>query len=91
MNSIEYLDSRLIALVKNAMEKAGEDFRMLILPDHPTPIRIRTHTGDPVPYLLYDSTRQRKKQERFTEETARAADNFEPNGYRLIERLIAAE
>ena len=91
VKSIEYLDSRLIALVKKAMEEAGEDFRMLILPDHPTPIRIRTHTGDPVPYLLYDSTRQLKKQERFTEETARAADNFEPNGYRLIERLIAAE
>ena len=91
VKSIEYLDSRLIALVKKAMEEAGEDFRMLILPDHPTPIRIRTHTGDPVPYLLYDSTRQRKKQERFTEETARAANNFEPNGYRLIERLIAAE
>ena len=91
VKSIEYLDSRLIAPVKQAMEEAGEDFRMLILPDHPTPIRIRTHTGDPVPYLLYDSTRQLKKQERFTEETARAADNFEPNGYRLIERLIAAE
>ena len=91
VKSIEYLDSRLIALVKKAMEDAGEDFRMLILPDHPPPIRIRTHTGDPVPYLLYDSTRQLKKRERFTEETARAADNFEPNGYRLLEKLIAAE
>ena len=91
VKSIEYLDSRLIALVKKAMEDAGEDYRMLILPDHPTPIRIRTHTGDPVPYLIYDSTRQQKKQARFTEETARAADNFEPNGYRLIDRLIAAE
>ena len=91
VKSIEYLDSRLIALVKKAMEDAGEDFRMLILPDHPTPIRIRTHTGDPVPYLLYDSTRQLRKRERFTEQTARAANNFEPNGYRLIDRLIAAE
>lgn len=91
VKAIEYLDSRLIALVKKAMEDAGEDYRMLILPDHPTPIRIRTHTGDPVPYLIYDSTRQQKKQARFTEETARAAGNFEPNGYRLIERLIAAE
>ena len=91
VKSIEYLDSRLIALVKKAMEEAGEDYRMLVLPDHPTPIRIRTHTGDPVPYLIYDSTRQQKKQARFTEETARAAGNFEPNGYRLIDRLIAAE
>ena len=91
VKSIEYLDSRLIALVKKAMEDAGEDYRMLILPDHPTPIRIRTHTGDPVPYLLYDSTRQQKKHERFTEKAARAAGNFEPNGYRLIDQLIAAE
>ena len=64
---------------------------MLVLPDHPTPIRIRTHTGDPVPYLLYDSTRQRRKQERFTEANARATNNFEPNGHRLLDRLIAAE
>ena len=91
VKAIEYLDSRLIALVKKAMEEAGEDYRMLILPDHPTPIRIRTHTGDPVPYLIFDSTRQQKKLTRFTEETARAANNFEPNGYRLIDRLIAAE
>ena len=91
VKSIEYLDSRLIALVKQAMEQAGEDYRMLILPDHPTPIRIRTHTGDPVPYLLYDSTKQLKKAERFTEANARAAGNFEPNGYRLIDKLIAAK
>lgn len=91
VKSIEYLDSRLIALVKKAMEDAGEDFRMLILPDHPTPIRIRTHTGDPVPYILYDSTKQQKKLCRFTEDTARAADNFEPNGYKLIDKLIAKD
>ena len=89
VKSIEYLDIRLIAKVKQAMEEAGEDFRMLVLPDHPTPIRIRTHTSDPVPYLLYDSTRQQKKRARFTEEEARLADNFEPNGFSLLEKLIA--
>ena len=89
VKSIEYLDSRLIAKVRQAMEDAGEDYRMLVLPDHPTPIRIRTHTSDPVPYVLYDSTRQEKKRARFTEEEARNAGNFEPNGYRLLEQLIA--
>lgn len=88
VKSIEYLDSRLIARVKQAMEEANEDFRILVLPDHPTPIRIRTHTADPVPYLLYDSTRQLKKRERFTEEAARNANNFESNGYRLLEKLM---
>lgn len=89
IQSIEYLDRRLIAPVKKAMEDAGEDFRMLVLPDHPTPIRLRTHTGDPVPYVLYDSTRQRKSIQKYTEAEAEATGNFEPNGYRLIERLLS--
>ena len=88
IRSIEYLDRRLIAPVKKAMEDAGEDFQMLVLPDHPTPIRLRTHTGDPVPYVLYDSTRQRKSIQKYTEAEAEATGNFEPNGYRLIERLL---
>ncbi len=89
IRSIEYLDRRLIAPVKKAMEDAGEDFRMLVLPDHPTPIHLRTHTGDPVPYVLYDSTRQRKSIQKYTEAEAEATGNFEPNGYRLIDRLLS--
>ena len=89
VQSIEYLDRRLIAPMKKAMEDAGEDFRMLVLPDHPTPIRLRTHTGDPVPYVLYDSTRQRKSIRKYTEAEAEATGNYEPNGYRLIERLLS--
>lgn len=89
VRSIEYLDSRLIAPIKAAMEAAGEDYRMLILPDHPTPLAIRTHTADPVPYLIYDSTRQLRKRDRLTEENARQADNFQPDGYKLLEEFIA--
>lgn len=89
VKSIEYLDSRLIAPIKAAMEAAGENYRMLILPDHPTPLAIRTHTADPVPYLIYDSTRQLRKRDRLTEESARQADNFQPDGYKLLEEFIA--
>ena len=88
VKSIEYLDSRLIARLKKAMDDSGEEYRMLILPDHPTPIRLRTHTGDPVPYLLYDSTCQEKKIARYTEEEAAQTGNFEPNGCRLLEKLL---
>ena len=70
------------------MEDAGEDFRMLVLPDHPTPLRIRTHSPDPVPYVLYDSTMQRKSIARYTEEAARATGIFEPQGYRLMEKFL---
>ena len=88
VKSIEYLDSRLIAPLKKVLDASGEDYRMLILPDHPTPIRLRTHTGNPVPYLLYDSTRQKKKIARFTETEAAETGRFEPNGYRLIDQLL---
>ena len=88
IQSIADLDRRLIAPVKKAMEDAGEDFRMLVLPDHPTPLRIRTHSPDPVPYVLYDSTRQQKKIARYTEAEAMATSIFEPQGCRLMERLL---
>ncbi len=57
IKAIEYLDQRLIRLVKEQMDASGEEYRMLILPDHPTPISLRTHSNDPVPFLLYDSTK----------------------------------
>ena len=88
VQSIEYLDQRLIALVKKAMDDSGEDYRMLILPDHPTPIRVRTHTGNPVPFLLYDSTHPEKKKAKYSEAEAAATEDFEPNGYQLIDRLL---
>ena len=88
IQSISDLDHRLIAVVKEAMDASGEDYRMLILPDHPTPIRVRTHTGDPVPYLLYDSTRQEKKLAVFSEAEARAAGVYQPDGYKLIDELL---
>lgn len=88
VQSIEYLDQRLIALVKKAMDDSGEDYRMLILPDHPTPIRVRTHTGSPVPFLLYDSTHPEKKKAEYSEAEAAATEDFEPDGYQLIDRLI---
>ena len=88
IQSIEYLDSRIIAPIKAAMEASGEDFRMLVLPDHPNPIRYRTHTGDPVPYVLYDSTQQRKAVRQYNEKEAAATGNFEPVGHNLLNRLI---
>ena len=88
IRSIEDLDSRIIGPVKKAMEEAGEDFRMLVLPDHPTPLRIRTHSANPVPYILYDSTRQQRKIARYSEKEAAATEIFEPQGHKLMEKLL---
>ena len=88
VRSIEYLDSRIVAPVMKAMEEAGEDYRLLLLPDHPNLLRLRTHTPDPVPYVLYDSTRQQKKIARYSETEARATGLFEPQGHKLMERFL---
>ena len=87
--AIEDLDRRIIAPVRKAMEEAGEDYRMLVLPDHPTPLRIRTHSPEPVPYVLYDSTRERKTAKRYTEEEAMATGHFEPQGHVLMARFLS--
>ena len=88
VKSIEYLDSRIIAPVKKALEDAGEDFRMLVLPDHPNLLRLRTHVGAPVPYELYDSCYQRRSIARYSEAEAAATGNFEPQGYKLLSRFL---
>ena len=88
VKSIEYLDNRILAPVKRAVEEAGEDCRILLLPDHPNLLRLRTHTPDPVPYVLYDSTRQRRTSRRYSEAEARDSGIFEPEGYRLMARFL---
>lgn len=88
IQAIEWLDERLIKRVVEGMEKSGEEFRMLILPDHPTPICVRTHTGNPVPYLLYDSTMKVDGQNTYNEKNAQASGITWEKGYKLIDHLL---
>lgn len=88
IQAIEFLDSRVVTPVKQALDASGEAYRLLILPDHPTPIRCRTHTADPVPYILYDSTKQRKAVDQYSEKAAKMTGIYEPEGYKLIDKLF---
>ncbi len=88
VKSIEYLDSRVIRPLYKALAASGEDFRILVMPDHPTPIRLRTHTGDPVPYLLYDSTRAASTGVLYNEEAAKTTGVYIEHGYTLIDKLL---
>lgn len=89
VKAIENLDARIIAPIVEGLEQAGEDFRMVILPDHPTPISIRTHSAENVPYLLYDSTKQRKACWHYNEREAAETENLIAEGHKLIEYLLA--
>ncbi|HHV09774.1 MAG TPA: cofactor-independent phosphoglycerate mutase [Clostridiales bacterium] len=88
VKSIEYLDQRVIKVIMEEMDKAGAEYRMLIMPDHPTPIRCRTHTSDPVPYLLYDSRAKQSNSWRYNEAEAKLSGNVVLEGYTVINRLI---
>lgn len=90
LQSIEKIDG-LVGLVKDTMDASGEPYRMLITPDHPTPISCRTHTKTPVPWLIYDSTRQCKSLARYSEREAQATGNYQPDGYRLMEQFLRSE
>ena len=88
IKAIENLDRRVIAPIKAAMDESGEDYRMLILPDHPTPIRIRTHTSEPIPYILYDNRREQRKIAQYNEREATATGISFPIGYQLMDHLL---
>ena len=88
VKSIEYLDARVLRPLYEALAASGEDFRILVMPDHPTPIRLRTHTGDPVPYLLFDSTASSGSGVLYNEAAAAATGNFVDKGYTLIDKLL---
>ena len=86
--AIERIDEQIIGPVRTALEDAGTDFRMLILPDHPTPVRVRTHTSDPIPYLLYDSTEDIAGMETYSEKTGKQTGVFVEKGDRLMDHLL---
>ncbi|HKL99828.1 MAG TPA: cofactor-independent phosphoglycerate mutase [Mobilitalea sp.] len=88
VQSIEFLDQRVIKLVMDEMKKAEVDYRMLVMPDHPTPISCRTHTSDPVPYLLYDSTSEQNNSWHYNEAEGRLSGNVISEGYTVIDRLF---
>ncbi|MBQ4068345.1 MAG: cofactor-independent phosphoglycerate mutase [Lachnospiraceae bacterium] len=89
VKAIEFLDSRIIKPVYEGLKAAGVDFRMVVLPDHPTPICVRTHTSDPVPYMLYDSTDEKNESWSYNEKDAEASGNFLDEGYKMMEKLLS--
>lgn len=88
IQAIQYLDQRVIRPVKEQMDASGEPYRMLILPDHPTPICVRTHTSDPIPYLLYDSTALESHTWNYCEADAEKSGQMFEKGYELMAYLL---
>lgn len=88
IKAIENIDERIIKTIVERMKKLGEACRILILPDHPTPVQMRTHTGEPVPYLLYDSRRDAEGVHVYNEVEASKSLHMWADGYQLIDHLL---
>ena len=88
VKAIEYLDQRVIGPLESKLKEQNVDFRMLVLPDHPTPIRVRTHTNKEVPYMLYDSTDEQNKTWNYNEQEGAASGNYVAEGHKLIDKLF---
>ena len=88
VQAIEFLDQRVIGPLTRALDEAGTEYRLLVMPDHPTPIRVRTHTADSVPYLLYDSQAPRKESWNYNEREAKLSGNRISQGHAMMDKLL---
>ncbi len=87
--SIELIDEKIVGPIVRAMKEAGEDFSVLVLPDHPTPLCLRTHTDEPVPFVLYRSyDEQNGAPISYNEFTAKDSGIYIDKGHTLLDKLI---
>lgn len=85
-----YIDQRAIKPVVEYLRSTGERFRVLVVPDHRTPLSIRTHSSDPVPYLIYDSGDEKPQDlsRQFNEKSAASSGNHFEEGYKLTDYFL---
>lgn len=88
VKAIEMIDSRVLPIVLQGLEEIGEDYKVMILPDHPTPIVTQTHASDPVPYLIYHKNAEQQGVDTINEETARATGVFIDHGPDIMKHFL---
>lgn len=85
--AIEIIDKLVVGEMVDYLAKQG-DFRILIMPDHPTPLETKTHSRESVPYLLFDSRKKLEGPDTFTEKTAKATGIFVSHGPDMMNKLL---
>lgn len=88
VKAIEMIDSRSLKIMLDYLNNCGEDYRILIMPDHPTPLETMTHSSKPVPFMIYDSSKPQKGVKSFTEAAAESTGNFVEHGYKIMNKLL---
>lgn len=89
IKSIELIDEKVVKRIVETLDNTDEDYRILLLPDHRTPVETRTHSSEPVPYVLYDSRKDNNKTENnFSEKAALSSGNYFDAGHKLMSYLL---
>ncbi|WHH61425.1 cofactor-independent phosphoglycerate mutase [Petroclostridium sp. X23] len=91
VKSIELIDQHVVKVIKDELDAIGEDYKIMILPDHPTPLKLRTHTSDPVPFIIYNSRDNKycESVEGYDEFSAKKTGIYFPEGYKLMDYFIS--
>ena len=82
--SIGAISEKILRPVVEYLDSCGEEYSVMLLPDHPTPICRRTHTLDPVPFMIYRSGKKENGVSCFCEKEAEAKKYYIPHGYTLM-------
>ncbi len=91
IKAIENIDREIVQVVTQELRARKEEFAILICPDHATPLSVRTHTSDPIPYMLYRSNNAKKSNTNYNEKECAASGIFVEHGFTLIDKLIKGE
>lgn len=90
IKAIEKIDADVVRCLKTRLPEIDPNYRVMILPDHPTPLTLKTHTAEAVPFLIFDSVNSAKKdiETPFDETNAAQTGLYIPEGYHLMDRFI---
>ena len=90
VKAIEIIDKKVIKIIKEALDKEVFDYKIMILPDHYTPISLRTHTDEPVPFLIYTSNNIKyNPSQKYCESTAEKTGLYFDMGYKLTDYFFS--
>ncbi len=89
--AVEMIDKKIIGYLRNKLDEEGIEYKMMILPDHPTPISLKTHVSDPIPYIIYDPAKEENTGKTYNEKNAEHTGNYIEQGYKLMAHFLDKE
>ena len=88
VKAIELIDEKILTPLYKELKENYGDFKILVMPDHPTPLTVRTHTSDPVPYMIYDSRKEVTGAKCFTEQNAEKSGIYIGSSMDLMPKFL---